>query len=210
MQIDILNLDTTVEKLFGNLGLEVSKQAIRTNEEREWFCIRRYVEARLANGFLFEPGSLIKSESPDFIFTGLSEFTTGIEVAEGTNRDSQIRIRVDDERDEETFLTDEFDIPGDPALEWANVVGNQIRKKDKKIRGSNWKNLDSQEILIYPNLYRTLFDDQRALNLLRLYIRHFRICPVDINGSAIKIHILFGHRLLFDFLGEAESLPIEF
>lgn len=202
--------DVRIGEIFGNLGLNVvSNHKLRTKDELEWFKIRRYVDARLSSECRIESGRIEKSESPDFIHTGFSGFATGIEVAQATNRESQLGFQRDEEQEEEFFFDDSFALSGDPNLEWAKTVGALIESKATKIKKAHWQNLDAQEVLVYPNLYRWWADDRRSLFFLEEYIRHFEIDLTDKNGERIVVSILFGHRLLFDVFGDQKSLFVQ-
>jgi hypothetical protein len=79
-----------LRRLFQVLGVQVGPRHgpnRRTNEQKEWYCLRRYLLALAANGLLHYPVKIYKSESPDFVVCDSVRGIFGVEVTTATEQD---------------------------------------------------------------------------------------------------------------------------
>ena len=100
VRIEIIELDD-LALAFGQAGTNVGPRLgtnARTQEQKEWWCLRRYIFTLSAAGQIAFPISIVKDERPDF----RCEFgprSIGIEVTEATDPTDQRELTIIDEQD---------------------------------------------------------------------------------------------------------------
>ena len=80
-----------LEQTFGDLGLQVGSRTgsgVRTHDQKEWWCLRRYIFSLSAAKRLAFPIEIVKEERPDFQCV-FGDSRLGIEVAEATHPGDQ-------------------------------------------------------------------------------------------------------------------------
>jgi hypothetical protein len=130
---------TDLSRVFDELGIRVGPRTgfyARTHDEKEWWCLRRYIFTLSAAGQLEFPISIEKSERPDFRCTFASRHL-GIEVVEATHPSDQ-REMTEFERTKVIVLLGTYggrfkSGAGNPERAWRADVLRQVRAKSRAI-----------------------------------------------------------------------------
>jgi len=165
-----------LEQTFGDLGLQVGSRTgsgVRTHDQKEWWCLRRYIFSLSAAKRLAFPVEIVKEERPDFhcIF---GDSRLGIEVAEATHpRDQRAMHQL--ARNGGMALVGTYggrfeNGVANPERAWKADVLRRVRAKSRKIAG--YRSLPSYTIQLYSNGNATVhinnwvgvFDGLRPLN----------------------------------------------
>jgi hypothetical protein len=145
-------------EVLGELGTRVGPRIganARTQDEKEWWCFRRYLVTVASIGQIAFPISIMKSESPDF----RCEFGTrsvGVEVTEATDPRDQRELTRIDQQDEVVLrgsLGGRFPngAGGDaPERTWREDISKAVAAKMKKL--PSWPDpMPQYELLLYTN-----------------------------------------------------------
>ena len=143
--------------VFGILGRAVGPRTgpgTRTHDEKEWWCLRRYIFTLSAAGQLEFPISITKGERPDF----RCEFgprPVGIEVTEATDAQDQKGMTKFQQSGVSQALVGSFGGrfargAGNPELAWQRDVLEAVRSKSQDL--DNYQDpLPEHVLLLYSN-----------------------------------------------------------
>jgi hypothetical protein len=146
-----------LEHVFGILGRAVGPRTgrgNRTHDEKEWWCLRRYIFTLSAAGQLEFPISIRKGERPDF----RCEFGSrpvGIEVTQATDAQDQKATTKLQQSDASQALVGSFGgrFPrggGNPELAWQRDVLEAVRSKSQNL--DHYQDpLPEHVLLLYSN-----------------------------------------------------------
>jgi len=146
-----------LEHVFGILGRAVrprTGRGNRTHDEKEWWCLRRYIFTLSAAGQLEFPISIRKGERPDF----RCEFgprPVGIEVTEATDAQDQKATTKLQQSGASQALVGSFGgrFPrggGNPELAWQRDVLEAVRSKSQNL--DHYQDpLPEHVLLLYSN-----------------------------------------------------------
>jgi hypothetical protein len=214
---DIGNFDAA----FGDVGLKVGPrtgEAKRTQAEKEWYVVRRFLASGLHAGLFNAPFAVERLDppAPDFGLRFRDGSAAGfIEVTEATHPDDQ-REMTEMERSGEAALLGEHggrfaDGASQPGWEWASDILDAIRRKQKK---AIYRLSDAgRHLVIYPNSNASFLifnprGERKAFVILFNSIGSQRQQLVDlVNGCAV--HVLGKDHLCFDVLGDRKLVPRE-
>jgi len=201
---------------FGELGLKVGPRtgvAKRTQADKEWYVVRRFLNAALRAGICIAPVTVEKLDppAPDFGLRSESGAVTGlIEITEATHPGDQ-REMTEIERSDEPALLGEFggrfaDGASQPGWEWATDILDAVdRKTGKAIYVSS---ATSRHLVIYPNSNASFLifnkkEERSAFAILFDSIASKRQKLIGlVNGCAV--HVLGKDHVCFDVIGKAK------
>jgi hypothetical protein len=199
---------------FGPLGSRVGPRTggdKRTQDEREWFVVRRFLEVALREGVLKAPIS-IQKENPPLPDFGLQfgDAIAHLEITEATDQADQREMTVFEQSGNSAMLLGTFggrfsDGASQPGRAWASDVIDAI---DRKCGKAIFEKSDiDRHLVIYPNSNASMLlfdaDDERdAFGFLR------ELIAARANGSVMSangclVHVLGKKLVGFDVLGEA-------
>jgi hypothetical protein len=198
---------------FGALGSSVGPRTgvdKRTQDEKEWFVVRRFLKIALRDGFLKAPISIQKQNPPlpDFGLQ-IGDAIAHLEITEATDPADQREMTVFEQSGNSSMLLGTFggrfsDGASQPGRAWASDVMDAIdRKSGKAIFERSDK---GRHLVIYPNSNASMLlfdaDDERdAFGFLG------ELIATRFNGTATKangclVHVLGKKMVGFDVLGE--------
>ena len=182
----------------GPYGSDVSGRLTRTKDEKEAYCLRRYVLTLAAHGLLPFPLSIEKTETPDFIVMGVEAY--GIEVVEATDPNDQREYTLAARSGNDAWFDGDFGGRGKggfigdrPEQLWLAYVRQAIENKLRlKFR------TPSTRILIYSNSNAGgHVDDVVACRVLRTFLSE-NFDASSAWKSASDISIIKGGSLIYD------------
>ena len=203
---------------FGAIGSKVGPRtggAKRTQDEKEWFVVRRFLKVALKEGIVTAPFSVQKQNPPlpDF---GLQfgDAVVHLEVTEATHPDDQREMTVFEQSGTSAALLGTFGGrfahgASQPGRAWASDVMDAIeRKVGKAIFG---KSDVERHLVIYPNSNASMLlfdaDDERdAFGFLSELIAT-RCDDLTEKANGCLVHVLGKEVAGFDLLGEANLVP---
>ncbi len=162
-----------LQQCFGDLGTNVGPRtgsAARTKEQKELWCLRRYIFTLAAADRIDFPVVIEKSESPDFR-CAFGSRTLGIEVTEATDPRDQREMTIIEQEDVPTLRGSHGGrfprgASGNaPEREWEADVLRAVASKAQKIR--SWSHtLQAYSLLLYTNSNAgsLIFNWQRAFS----------------------------------------------
>jgi hypothetical protein len=106
----------------------------RTQEKKEWYCVRTYLCTLANHSLLHYPICISKTAppKPDFVVSEGGVGTYGIEVTEATTGDWQRELTITEESDHAELIGTGWD--GDtPEIETAGLIQSAIRAKKQKL-----------------------------------------------------------------------------
>jgi hypothetical protein len=203
---------------FGPLGSRVGPRAgrdKRTQDETEWFVVRRFLKVALREGIVKAPISIQKQSPPlpDF-GVQVGDAIAHLEITEATDPADQREMTAFERSGKSMMLLGEFggrfsDGASQPGRAWASDVIDAInRKRGKHI----FKKSDVlRHLVIYPNsnassLVNDVEDEEAAFGFLGELIEASLSGLTDAANGCL-VHV-FGRELVgFDVLGAARLAP---
>lgn len=146
---------------FGNLGMKLGRRSgpgARTDEERQWWCLRRYLFTLRAVAEPEYPIFVLKGERPDFRCSFGSR-RLGIEIAEASPHDQ--RKRRDFQRTGATAFLGTFRARTAAERLWKADVLRTVRAKALKI--AHYEPLPTYTILLYSKSHAAQLTDHWSL-----------------------------------------------
>lgn len=214
--IRILDL-ASFSTAFGAIGLKVGTRIgpnRRSQEDKEWFVIRRFLEVALREQFFSTPFLVQRRNppEPDFALTSYkNDFLAYVEITEATCRSDQ-RERTEFERSKKSaMLLGDFGGrfscgASQPGRAWASDILDAIKRKQRKaiFLQSDVK----RHLVIYPNSNASiLLDDIRDDDEVTAFGYLAEAVGID-RGTYIRVangcfvHVLGNRFLGLDILGE--------
>jgi hypothetical protein len=198
--VDLSSLSNSI----GDYGLAVSARPFRTNDEREAYCLRRYLLTLAHNNRLTFPLVVTKSETPDFVLT--SETSCGLEVTEATSELDQREYTEAAKSGQTIWSQGEFGGTGydgfkgnDHELFWLRYVSTAIEKKSLLQYSTA-----ATDLLIYSNSTAGgHVADERAFELTGNAHVNCIIAPL---GSLRRVSIIKSASLLVDIFGSERAM----
>lgn len=166
--------DAELDQAFSILGASVGPRRgpnRRTKDQKEWYCVRRYLLTLAAHKMLSYPLSIMKSDPPDFIASDQVSGTYGIEITEATEQDWQRELTVTeaDEGDDPAGanLISKDGFAGEqPEHNWCSAVIRAVANKVTSLRKSDYP-VALCDVLVYVNSRRSVVAcERRAIELL--------------------------------------------
>jgi hypothetical protein len=214
----------TFETAFGETGLRVGPRSgpgKRTNAEKEWYVLRRFLrEAMSVN--LFNCPLVIRAgmppDEPDFTLEHRNS-TSLIEITEATDEADQKEMTALGKSGRGAIFIGEFGgrFKGGaggkaPEEAWANDVLLAIKRKDRKAIFTRPET--DRHLVIYPNsnaasLLMSRSDEEDASIILKQKISNIREDLTSI-VKGCRIHILGKEFLFFDILGTFQDIDRQF
>lgn len=204
-----------LSEAFCSLGANVGpRRGInrRTKDQKEWYCLRRYLLTLAAHNLLSYPLDLSKSERPDFIVTDGTRDRYGIEVTEATEQDWQRELTETEagqgDDPAEAIPIGEDGFAGEqPEHDWCAVVIHAISNKITSLSDPNYP-VGLCDLLIYVNSRMSVVaHERRAIELLTAVslpeVKGWKECARL--GRAV---ILANRHVLPDLLSSSVALPI--
>ena len=184
-----------LEEAFRTLGTQVGPRLgsnRRNKDEKEWWCLRRYLLTLAARDRLTYPIDIKKSERPDFVVNECNRDQYGIEVTEATEEDWQKKLTSTEvagqkEPDEVAFICKDGFVGEEPEHDWCAVVirsiSDKVGKLNKKVKGLDAPlyDVDRCDLLVYVNSRATMVArEDRAIEFLRaefsLHLESWNAC----------------------------------
>jgi hypothetical protein len=199
---------------FGSIGSRVGPRTggeKRTQDEKEWFVVRRFLKVALRERILKTPISIQKQNPPlpDF---GLKfgDVIANLEITEATDPADQKEMTAFERSSDSTMLLGAFggrfsDGASQPGRTWASDVIDAInRKRGKSIFA---KPDAGRHLVIYPNsnasaLVNDEEDERTAFGFLEELIAANRNGYAEIANGCL-VHVLGKELVGFDVLGRA-------
>jgi hypothetical protein len=212
VSVTILEL-SNFDAAFGEIGAKVGPRTgpnKRSQEEKEWYVIRRFLGPAIARGIFRLPLVINKSfpPEPDFVVRHDRGHAL-IEITEATSPEDQKEMTLQEQTDEPILLGElggRFAGGGsEPEHLWVSDIVDAIKRKATK---SIFSSLGAgRHLVIYPNSNASslIFDhenERRAFSLLASAIDSKRTALSQVaNGCAV--HILAKDYVFFDVLGKS-------
>lgn len=168
-----LSNNSDVPEAFGSLGAGVGPRRgpdRRTKDQKEWYCLRRYLVALAAHGSLQFPLKIIKSERPDFMIDA-PHGKHGIEVTEATEEGWQRELTEseagkDDEPAGAQLIGGDGFVGELPERDWCAAVIRAINCKIDSLSRPDYP-ASSCDLLVYVNSRTSIVvDEARAIKVL--------------------------------------------
>jgi len=204
---------STFDEAFGTVGQRVGPRTgpdKRTQDDKEWYVVRRFLRAALLAKVFATPLALRKAQPPmpDFqIESGDAQNPAFIEVTEATHPDDQREMTEFERSDKSTMLLGEIGGrfsggASEPGHEWASDILDAIERKSGKAIYSMHD--ESRHLVINPNsnasfLISNKEHERKAFSILQQAIDQRRIDCTGI-ASGCAIHVLGKHFVCFDLL----------
>jgi hypothetical protein len=199
---------------FGTLGAKVGPRTgpnKRTQDDKEWFVLRRFLTTALSAKLFELPIAISKlpPPAPDFAAThGPSQKAALIEITEATDPSDQREMTEFEKSNENAMLLGAFggrfsDGASQPKFPWASdIIDAILRKQDKSICIST---AQERHLIVYPNsnASRLIFDedDERdAFSHLKDVIENERPRYADVL-SGCQVHVLGKTLVCVDLVG---------
>jgi len=199
-----------LRRSFQVLGMQVGPRCgpdRRTKDEKEWYCLRRYMLALAANGLLHYPVQIHKSATPDFIVCDSMRGIFGIEVTEATEQSWQRElgraVTANDGSDGAAFVAVDKDgfAGDDPERAWSTAVIDAIERKLSRFANPGFE-IGVCDLLIYVNSRMSgVANTKRAIATLLAVVAPKARAWADCSRLG-RIHVLTEDRLVYDLLGE--------
>ncbi len=207
---------------FGAVGLKVGVRTgaeKRTQDDKEWFVVRRFLKAGLRAGIFEAPISVQKRNPPEPDFAlDLDDGDTVafLEITEATDQTDQKEMTAFEHSKKTAMLVGDFGGrfsggASQPGRAWALDVLDAIRRKVGK--AIFLRSETNRHLVIYPNSNASslLFDDEDervAFGFLREAIEIKRDTYVQAANGCL-VHILGKEYVCFDLLGRVELVRRE-
>ena len=202
------------EAAFGNLGAKVGPRVgstKRTQDEKEWFVLRRFVERTLGTEILGFPVVFEKVQppKPDFeVRYGEADKLALIEITEATHPGDQKEMTDFAKSDKSASLLGAFggrfaEGASQPKFAWASDILDAITRKQKKPICSTLAG--ERHLIIYPNSNASFLlfdegDEREAFAHLRSSVSdRGSVYAQALNGC--KVHVLGKELLCVDLFG---------
>lgn len=142
----------------------------RTKDQKEWYCLRRYLLTLAAHELLIYPLNISKSERPDFLVDAPRD-RYGIEVTEATEEDWQRELTESEDARNDGLpnvarISEEGFAGEQPERVWCATVIRAINSKIDSLNDPSYP-VVSCDLLVYVNSRMTLVvGEARAFELL--------------------------------------------
>jgi hypothetical protein len=197
---------------FGKLGAKGGSRTgpnRRTQDEEEWYIVRRFLKEAIAAEIFQLPLTIQKSHPPEPDFAVEYSGRALIEITEATNEADQremTRLELSDKPILLGELGGRFEGGGgEPGHLWSSDIVEAIERKERKSIFST-ASVD-RHLVVYPNSNASflIFDEEdelRAFSILLNLIDTKRSKLSQIANGCL-VHILSKEHVFFDILGEA-------
>jgi hypothetical protein len=164
---------TELHQTFETLGASVGRRRSpnrRTKDQKEWYCLRRYLLTLAGHDLLTYPFEIAKSERPDFLID-ISDGRHGIEVTEATEEDWQRELTAseasegDDPGDAEMLEGDVF-AGEQPERDWCATVIRAINRKVDRLNDPAYPVTVCDLLVRAESRMSIVADEERAIELL--------------------------------------------
>ena len=198
-----------LRRAFQVLGAQVGPRRglnRRTKDEKEWYCLRRYLLALDADGLLNYPIQMHKSELPDFIVCDSRRGIFGVEVTEATEQEWARELGRTDAPDGGdttgfTAIGEDGFAGDDPEAGWSTAVINAIERKLSRF-ASGGLQVGICDLLIYVSSRTSaVANAKRATAMLLAAVASKERTWADYSRLG-GVHILTESQLIYDLLGE--------
>jgi hypothetical protein len=208
---------STFDDAFGTVGLRVGPRTgpdKRTQDDKEWYVVRRFLREALQAGFFATPLVVWKDQPPMPDFgVEFGDTRALIEITEATHPNDQREMVEFERTDKSAMLLGEFGgrLSGgasEPGHTWASDIVDAIERKAGKSIYS--MNVERRHLVIYPNSNASFLvageeDERRVFSILAHAIERRRPEFTSVaNGCAI--HVLETHLVCLDLLGNRQLL----
>ncbi len=207
--------NTELNEAFDTLGTRVGPRRgpdRRTQDQKEWYCLRRYLLTLAAHDLLSYPLDIGKSERPDFIVTDTARGRYGVEVTEATEEDWQRELTEteaceDDDPAEAELIGGDGFVGENPEHDWCAAVIRAINNKVDSLNKPNYQ-VASCDLLVYVNSRMSIVaDESRAIEVLAEAsmpeIERWKAC-----ARLGSVAVLANRRVLPNLLSGVEALPV--
>ena len=210
---------STFGEAFGTVGLHVGSRTDsdrRTQDDKEWWVVRRFLNAALLANVLSTPLAIWKEQPPmpDFgAEFGDALSPAFIEITEATHPDDQREMTEFERSDKSVMLLGEFGGrfsggASEPGYVWASDIVDAIKRKAGKSIYS--MDVDNRHLVINPNSNASILipdeeDERRAFTILAQAIEPQMTEYIGIT-SRCAIHVLGKHFVCFDLLGSSRLI----
>lgn len=198
-----------LRRSFQVLGMQVGPRHgrnRRTKDEKEWYCLRRYLLALAANGLLHYPVKIYKSESPDFVVCDSVRGIFGVEVTTATEQDWERELGRSDAAsgsNAAAFVAiDKDGFAGEaPERDWSTSVIDAVERKLPKFTNGRLK-VGICDLLIYMNSRASVVANTKTATAMLLAAAAPKLEAWAACGRLGRIHVLAEDRLVYDLLGK--------
>ncbi|SFL42394.1 hypothetical protein SAMN03159423_1934 [Bradyrhizobium sp. NFR13] len=205
---------STFDQAFNSVGQRVGPRSgsdKRTQDDKEWWVVRRFLKAALLANVFTTPLAVWKEQPPlpDFgVEFGSAPSPAFIEITEATHPDDQREMTKFERSDKSVMLIGELggrfsDGASEPGHVWASdIVDAMERKAGKSIYSMD---AESRHLVIYPNSNASVLvgseeHERNAFSILTQLIDTRRTDYVGI-ANRCTISVLGKHFVCFDLLG---------
>jgi hypothetical protein len=205
MQIEANNA-ASLRLAFGEYGRGVPERSLRCSQDREAWCLRRYLLTLADSGRLSFPLRVTKFETPDYKVEGVTNF--GVEVTEATTQRDQKEMSKSEKLGRVSGFG-EFGGRGrdgwlgnDAERTLIDDIAASLEKKSSK----SWK-CQPVRLLIYPNSNASVvacWDE--AVKMLQGDVERSRF--ENFSDKLSEVSVIAGNQLWFDILGEFSRLSL--
>jgi len=205
---------------FGHVGLRGGPRTgpdKRSQDDEEWYVVRRFLRTGLRSGLFQLPLSIAKGSppEPDFILHWDDGGSAAIEITEATHPDDQREMTRFEQSGETVALLGTFggrfaDGASQPGHAWASDIIEAIERKAGKTICAQHSRVQ-RHLVIYPNSNASflLFDDEReAFSFLDGAITAKKDDLLK-GANGCFVHVLAATYLYFDVLGQGRLLKRE-
>lgn len=205
----LLSKNSNVRKEFGTLGASVGPRRgpdRRTKDQKEWYCLRRYLLTLAAHDLLSYPVEIAKSERPDF----LVDAHHGIEVTEATEEDWQRELTEseaggDDDPAEAELIGDDGFVGEQPERDWCAAIIRAINSKVDSLNSPDYP-VTSCDLLVYVNSRMSnVVHEERAIEVLTVaaasQLERWKAC-----ARLRRVAVLTNSRVLSDLISAGTFL----
>jgi len=180
----------------------------RTKDQKEWYCVARYLPTLAKQKLVQFPLELLKSESPDFVLTQDNGAEYGIEVTEAAERDYQEELAKTENLTRAHRISRDGWIGDAQERDCTKSILTAIQRKAVNINRETYR-VACCDLLVYENCRAggvALHQRDLFKMLTRAPIPH-ALC-LDSNRIS-RISVLTGVFLFHDIFGAARLLHVE-
>lgn len=209
--------DEELRQALGELGQAVGPRkgpGRRTKDQKEWFCLRRYLLTLASRGRLPYPVTIEKADPPDFLIHDSVRGSYGVEITEATEQDWQRELTVTEIASEvEDAATplfvgmDDGWVGNQPEAEWCSAVIRAIAAKVESIERLEYL-VGRCDLLIYENSRSgVVVKEKAAIAGLMQAVQPLKD-TLRYGERLGVVSLLTGSCLLYDVLGDALELSV--
>lgn len=203
-----------VDSSFGELGLKVGSRSgpdKRSNGDKEWYILRRFLKEALPVGVLGCPIEIrqgVPPHEPDFVIKH-QDAVILLEMTEATCEADQREMALIEKSDKPAILLGELGGryqggASNTGPDWAqDIIDAVFRKRSKAIF---LPSQDDRHLVIYPNSNASFLlcdeEDEREATLCLASLINDQRADLASIVSGSKVHVLAKSIAIFDVLGE--------